>query len=122
MCDHSNTIENYGDVHLHYDAYPDYDGTHSGQCKWDGSTYSPGSLHISEEPLYPQRCPTEYCHPGTWQGTNRCQCGGVKVSAEVPPSLPVSMPSVPYGGFLMKVGGFLLAVFVIYMLKKRLLK
>lgn len=77
MCNNNDNhlVENYGDTHLHYDGYPDYNGFYSNQCKWDGNSYTPGSLYIPDEPLYPQRCHTEYCHPGTWQGTDGSKCG-----------------------------------------------
>lgn len=97
MCDRG-LVENYGDTHLHYDGYPDYNGFYSGHCKWDGSSYTPGSLHVPDEPLYPQRCPTEYCHPGTWQGTDGGSCGAAAIPTHVLPPTGLNELQEGFGG------------------------
>lgn len=63
--------ENYGDVHLHYNQYPDVPDqyAYSATCKWTSEGRAP--YQALEMPVEPPKCHTEFCHPGSWQG----KCG-----------------------------------------------
>lgn len=123
MTDDYETVENYGDVHLHYDGYPEYKGFKSGQCKWNGNNYKIGSPHIPDEPLYPQRCPTEYCHPGTWQGTGAAPMPVMIAAPE--PSLMDQLNwyiNMIWANPMYKIIASVIIMFLVYYIKTRYFK
>ena len=109
--------EHYGDPHLHYEDIPEYQGTHSGSCKWNAQGQSPYDLYQSEKPLYPQRCHVEYCHPGTWQGSE----GGAVPEFTGELEAPASKGLMDYLPFNLQTGGIVLLIIVLlYFFRKKI--
>jgi hypothetical protein len=122
----SDAMEMYGDVHLHYDGYPEYNGYKSGSCKWNANAQAPYDVYVPDAPLYPNKCHVEYCHPGTWQLSEQAPL--VAPAAALPAVPVVAAPQQSVMGVLSSktmmygIAGVVAALLVIYMLRKRLLR
>ena len=121
MAGDQTVFEGYGDPHLHYEEYPEYQGAQSAGCKWNAENQSPYDQYVPEAPLYPQRCHVEYCHPGTWQGTDKDQLPSLPImSIEGEAEAPVQgMGFLPFNN-LPTVGMVILVIALLYFFRKRL--
>ena len=82
MSNENNVIEKYGTPYLHYDETGDYTGSCTENCPWNAMGRTPYQPMENPEQL---PCHVEYCHPGTWYGTND-NCKGKRA---VPITLPL---------------------------------
>jgi hypothetical protein len=113
--------EGYGDPHLHYEGIKEHD-THSPVCKWNANNVKFYQNYVPESPLYPNRCHVEYCHPGSWQGTDiaQCNCGKIPQVVQLPQQ-PEVTPQLFNSQTLMYTGaGILVGLLLLFLLRKKL--